>query len=183
VPSEPTPGGAADDTPDADAESVARSIVLRQLTMAPRSRAQLADKLAQRGAPADVAERVLDRFEEVGLIDDTAFAEMLVRSQQTSRSLGRRGLAHELRRKGVDDETAQAALAQVDDESELAAAQALVQRRLQATRGLDRDKRMARLVGMLARKGYPSGVTMTVVRDALDAEAADLDQTGDVDSS
>ena len=121
--SEPTPGGAADDTPDADPESVARAIVLRQLTMAPRSRAQLADKLAERGAPADVAQRVLDRFEEVGLIDDVAFAEMLVRSQQASRGLGRRGLAHELRRKGVDDETAALALEQVDDEAELEAAQ------------------------------------------------------------
>src|SRR4051795_7655976 len=107
-PDAPVPGGAADDTPDADPESVARSIVLRQLTMAPRSRAQLADKLAERGAPDDVAARVLDRFEEVGLIDDAAFADMLIRSHRASRGLGRRGLAHELRRKGVDDETAAA---------------------------------------------------------------------------
>ncbi|GAA4352857.1 regulatory protein RecX [Angustibacter luteus] len=171
-PSQPTPGGTADETPDADPESVARSIVLRQLTMAPRSRQQLADKLAQRGAPDDVAERVLDRFESVGLVDDAAFADMLIRSQVASRGLGRRGLAHELRRKGVDDETARAALEQVDDDDEAETARALVARKVRATRGLDRDKRMARLAGMLARKGYPSGLTMTVVREALDADAA-----------
>jgi regulatory protein len=167
---EPTPGGAADDTPDADPESVARAIVLRQLTMAPRSRAQLAEKLAQRGAPPEVAERVLDRFEQVGLIDDVAFAEMLVRSQRASRGLGRRGLAHELRRKGVDDETAEQVLEQVDDEAEQEAARALVQRRIASSRGLERDRRTARLAGMLARKGYPSGLAMRVVREALDAE-------------
>lgn len=144
--------------------------MLRQLTMAPRSRSQLADKLAQRGAPQDVAERVLDRFEEVGLIDDAAFAEMLVRSQVAGRGLGRRGLAHELRRKGVDDETARVALEQVDDESEAAAARTLVARRIASTRGLERDKRMSRLVGMLARKGYPSGLIMSVVRQALDED-------------
>src|SRR3954466_11079789 len=104
-PDAPVPGGAADSTPDADPESVARAIVLRQLTMAPRSRAQLADKLAERGADEAVAERVLDRFEEVGLVDDEAFAQLLVRSQRAGRGLGRRALAHELRRKGVEHET------------------------------------------------------------------------------
>ena len=70
----------------------------------------------------------------------------------------------------MDDETARAALEQVDDDDEADTARALVARRVRATRGLDRDKRMARLVGMLARKGYPGGLAMRVVRDALDAE-------------
>ncbi len=151
---------------------MARSIVLRQLTMAPRSRAQLADKLAERGASDDVAQRVLDRFTEVGLVDDTAFAEMLVRSQHAGRGLARRGLAHELRRKGIDDETAQLALAQVGDDDEAQTAHDLVARRLRTTRGLPRDKRMARLVGMLARKGYSGGLALSVVRAALDDDEA-----------
>jgi regulatory protein len=171
--SEPVPGGSADHTPDADPESVARAIVLRQLTMAPRSRAQLADKLAERGTDDAVARRVLDRFEQVGLVDDVAFAEMLVRSQRAGRGLARRGLAHELRRKGLDDETTQAALDQVDDESELELARSLVARRLPSTRGLPYEKRMSRLAGMLARKGYPGGLAMSVVREALAADGSD----------
>jgi regulatory protein len=161
------PGGTADETPDADPESVARSIVLRQLTMAPRSRAQLADKLAQRGADEAVAERVLDRFEEVGLVDDAAFAEGWVRSRQATRGLSRRALAHELRSKGIDDELARATLDQVDDESEVELARGLVARRLASVRGLPPDKQVNRLVGMLARKGYSSGLAFRVVREAL----------------
>ncbi|WP_235502332.1 regulatory protein RecX [Angustibacter sp. Root456] len=171
-PREPVPGGAADETPDADPESVARSIVLRQLTMAPRSRAQLAEKLAERGADEAVAERVLDRFEEVGLVDDTAFAEGWVRSRQATRGLSRRALAHELRSKGIDDELARATLDQVDDESEVELARGLVARRLASVRGLPPEKQVNRLVGMLARKGYSSGLAFRVVREAL----ADADQ-------
>src|SRR4051794_41944259 len=86
--------------------------------MAPRSRAQLEDKLAERGAPDELARRVLDRFEEVGLVDDTAFAVGLVRSRHQTRGLARRALAHELRSKGVDDQTAQEALATLDGDDE-----------------------------------------------------------------
>ncbi|HET7820008.1 MAG TPA: regulatory protein RecX, partial [Ornithinibacter sp.] len=92
----------------------ARQIVLRQLTAAPRSRAQLEQALRRKDCPDDVAAVVLDRMEEVGLVDDVAYAGMLVRSQQAGRGLARRALAQELRRKGVDDETAQAALDEVD---------------------------------------------------------------------
>lgn len=169
-PDGPTPGSPADATPDADPESVARTIVLRKLTAAPRSRAQLEDDLARRDVPQDVATRVLDRFTEVGLVDDAAFAASWVRSRQQVRGLSRRALQHELRGKGVDDEVAAAALVQIDDDDELAAATALVARKLAASRGLPNEVRTRRLTGMLARKGYPSGIAFRVVRDAIDAE-------------
>ena len=43
-------------------------------------------------------------------------------------------------------------------------------KRLPATRGLPTAKRISRLAGMLARKGYPSGLTLQVVRAGLAAE-------------
>src|SRR5215210_6282492 len=150
APDGPRPGGAADTTPDADPESVARAIVLRQLTAAPRSRAQLSERLAERGAPEDVARRVLDRFEEVGLVDDAAFAAGWVRSRHETRGLSRRALAHELRAKGVDDETARTALAGLDRDDERRAAEQLVARRLRSVHGLPRQKQVSRLAGMLA---------------------------------
>ena len=166
-PQAPAPGGAADETPDADPESVARAIVLRQLTMAPRSRAQLAQKLADRGTPVDVADHVLDRMEAVGLVDDEAFAESWVRSRRSTRGLSRRALAYELRNKGIDDEVARASLDQVDDAAEVATARELVRRRLPSVRGLAPEKQVNRLVGMLARKGYSSGLAFRVVHEAL----------------
>lgn len=145
----------------------ARQIVLRQLTAAPRSRAQLEQVLRRKDCPDDVAAAVLDRMEQVGLVDDTAYAGMLVRSQQAGRGLARRALAQELRRKGVDDETASAALAEVDPHDEEERARALVAKKMRSMTGLDPLVQTRRLAGMLARKGYPSDVTMRVVRDAV----------------
>ena len=162
------PDGPAE--PDANPESVARAIVLRRLTTAPRTRAQLADDLRSRDVPDDIAERVLDRFSEVGLVDDEAFAQAWVRSRHTGRGLARRALSHELRHRGVDDETVAEAVGAISPDDERAAATELVARRLPATRGLARDARMRRLAGMLARKGYSGGLAMSVIRDALAAE-------------
>jgi len=171
-PDRPTPGSLADSSPDADPESVAKGLVLRRLAAAPRSRAQLEADLAARDVPEDVVERVLDRFTEVGLVDDAAFADMWVRSRHAGRGLSRAALGRELRDKGVDDETACAALEGIDPDAEVAAATVLVAKRLSATRGLSFEVRLRRLIGMLTRKGYPGGMAMRVVRDALDAEGS-----------
>jgi regulatory protein len=150
-----------------DPHDIARQIVLRQLSMAPRSRKQLRDKLRQRACPDDVAEAVLDRMTEVGLIDDEAYAGMLVRSQQASRGLAKRALARELRTKGVDDDTARDALAQVRPEDERDQAARLVAKKLRTMHGLDATVQTRRLAGMLARKGYPVDLSMRVIRDAV----------------
>jgi regulatory protein len=165
--------------PDADPESVARSICLRQLTLGPRSRGQLAEALRRRGVPDDAGERVLDRLTEVGLVDDAAFASTLVRSRVAAKGLARRALAAELRAKGVDDETAAEALETLDPDEERATARALVERRVAATRGLSYDARVRRLAGMLARKGYPAGVAFAVVRDALVDDGSSEDGSSD----
>jgi len=140
--------------------------------MAPRSRAQLLAKLDAKQVPAEVSQAVLDRMEEVKLVDDDAFARGWVRSRRSSRGLSRRALSQELRGKGIDDEVAQAALATVGEDEERQTARDLVARRLRATAGLDRVTRTRRLAGMLARKGYSGSLAMTVVRDALTAEEA-----------
>src|SRR5689334_25278851 len=103
---ESTSSPADDLGPDADPESVARKILLDQLTGRARSRSDLAAKLAQRNVPEEIATRLLDRFEEVGLVDDAAFARGWVEQRQSGRGLARRALAQELRRKGIDDEVA-----------------------------------------------------------------------------
>ncbi|MFE6870489.1 recombination regulator RecX [Kitasatospora sp. NPDC057692] len=156
----------------ADPESRARDICLRLLTGAAKTRKQLADALRKREIPDEVAEEVLTRLEEVGLIDDAAFARAWVESRHSVRGLSRRALAQELRTKGVAGDLAEQALAQVDPDDETEAARALVERRLRTTRGLERQTRTRRLVGMLARRGYSEGLAFRVVREALDEEEA-----------
>ncbi|MBQ0913019.1 recombination regulator RecX [Streptomyces sp. RM99] len=161
--------------PPRDPVEQARAICLRLLTGTPRTRKQLADALRKREIPEEAAEEVLSRFEEVGLIDDSAFADAWVESRHHGRGLARRALARELRTKGVDATVIDTAVSQLDSEQEEETARELVARKLRATRGLDRDKRLRRLAGMLARKGYPEGMALRVVRQALEEEGEDTE--------
>jgi regulatory protein len=176
----PADGPSGDDQWDveADPETVGRKILLDQLAGAPRTRAQLATALARKLVPEDVAERLLDRFTEVGLIDDAAYAETYVRSKHAERGLARRALTMELTRKGVAAEVAAGAVETLDPDQELATARALVAKRLPAVAGLPPETQVRRLAGALARKGYPPGTAYRVVREAL--AAVDLPLEGDL---
>jgi len=168
-PQQPAPPDPAAARPEADPESVARKILLDQLTGRPRSRRELSDKLAAKLVPADVATRLLDRFEEVGLVDDEAYARLWVASRGAGggRSLARRALAQELRRKGIDDEVARGVLDDIDPAAEEEAARVLVRKKLRTLSRVDDTTATRRLVSMLARKGYASGLAFAVVRDEL----------------
>ncbi|MFJ4786823.1 recombination regulator RecX [Streptomyces sp. NPDC088794] len=175
----PSSSRAEQEGPSGDPVERARAICLRLLTGTPRTRKQLADALRKREIPDEAAEEVLSRFEEVGLINDGAFAEAWVESRHHGRGLARRALARELRTKGVDSTLIDEAVGQLDSEQEEETARELVARKLRATRGLDRDKRLRRLAGMLARKGYPEGMALRVVRQALEEEGEDTESLGD----
>ncbi|MEU1352080.1 recombination regulator RecX [Streptomyces sp. NPDC005775] len=153
----------------------ARNICLRLLTGTPRTRKQLADALRKREIPDEAAEEVLSRFEDVGLIDDAAFADAWVDSRHHGRGLARRALVRELRTKGVDSAVIDEAVGRLDSEQEEETARELVARKLRSTRGLERDKRLRRLAGMLARKGYGEGMALRVVRRALEEEGEDTE--------
>lgn len=161
------------EAPRSDEEwaSLARSIMLRQLALGPRSRHQLQRKLAERDVPAPVASILLDRFEEVQLIDDAEYARMWVRSRTAAKSLSRSSLRRELADKGIDPELAEDALLQISDEDEHEQALEVVRRRLRSSADLSdrstRDKEVRRLVGVLARKGYNPGAAFSIVKTVL----------------
>jgi regulatory protein len=173
------PGPSEDDL--GDPESAARGICLRALTGTPKTRQQLADLLQKRGIPEDAAVTVLDRFTEVGLIDDAAFAQAWVSSRQAGRGLARRALSAELRAKGIEPEVAAEAVEAVGDDDEREAARRLVDRKVGAMRRLDRTTATRRLMGMLARKGYNGGLAAAVVREALDADGAETAEVAGFD--
>jgi regulatory protein len=126
--------------------------------------------LKRRGATAEVAAEVLDRLEDVRLVDDSAYAESFVTTRRAS-TMSRRALGHELRSKGVAGAVVEEALDTLDPQAEIETARALVARKLPATRSLPMDARVRRLVGVLARKGYSGGLALRVVREALATEA------------
>jgi regulatory protein len=159
--------------PDADPEALAREIVLRKLTAQARSRSELAKALQQRAVPEDAASAVLDRMEEVGLVDDAAFADSWVRSRQSRRHLSRRALRQELVRKGVERDDIDNALEQVDADDEHAAAKELAMKKLRSMSGMDRQVQYRRLAGALARRGFSSGITARVLDEVLNGSGDD----------
>ncbi|WP_237174243.1 recombination regulator RecX [Prescottella equi] len=164
----------------------AKDVCLRLLTDRARSRAELEQKLAQKGYPQAVIDTVLDRLTEVKLVDDAAFAEQWVHSRHTYSGKGRRALATELRRKGIDDSTSNEALSQISADDERERAAELVRKKLLRTTSADisdrddRERLMRRLVGMLARRGYPAGLSFTVVKAELAELGADTGQLPDL---
>lgn len=150
-----------------DPVSAARDYCLNLLTARPMTRAELHKKLIGRGYEPDVADQVLNRLHEVGLIDDAAVAEGWVRSRHNYQGMARKALSIELRRKGVADEVVAEAVSAVDAEAEEARARELVRKRLRGTVPADEVAMIRRLVGMLARKGYSAGLAYQVVKSEL----------------
>ena len=160
-------GGVAGGGEPGDPEQVARLICLRLLDQRARTRSELEMALRKRGVPEDVACGVLDRFAEVGLVDDAALANTMALAQHRERGLSGRAVAVRLRRRGLDDATAAAAVSLIGRDSEYRAAQALVAKKLRSLGGLEPAAQARRLVSMLGRRGYPPGLAADVVRSAL----------------
>ncbi len=152
--------------PEADAVAVARQIALRRLSVRARSRMELAQDLARREVPPDAAAQVLDRFTEVGLIDDAAFAAQWVESRGSR--LGASRLKQELRHKGIADEHIADAVGGRDDDADLSAARALAQRKVATMGRLDRTVRERRLGAILGRRGFSTGVIRRVLAEVRD---------------
>lgn len=155
----------------------ARQYCLRLLSGRPRTHSELGEAMRRKGFAEEVVEQVLERYAEVGMIDDEVFARAWVSSRHRGRGLSKRALAGELRRKGVEPDFIDAAVEAVSDEDEREAALELARRRHRSLAGQPADAVMRRLVGMLARKGYGAGIAIPVVKQVLseaDSEAADL---------
>lgn len=148
----------------------AENLCVWHLGQGPRTHKQLMDAMTKKNVPEDMAEGVLAKLAEYNYVNDTEYADNYVRSRHEDLRKGTSVIRHELRRKGVDSDTVEAALEQITPESEEANARELVARKLASTARLDPRKRTTRLVGMLARKGYPPGMCYQVVRDALAEE-------------
>lgn len=174
-------GGGLSFSPQDD-EARAKEICLRLLTDRARTVQELSQALHRKEIPDEVARKVLERFDEVGLVDDEAFAAQWVRSRHRARGLGRRAIAAELHRKGVAKEIAEEALTEIDAESEETRARELVDRKLRTVPVATKEQRVSaarRLVGMLARKGYGGDIAYRVVREAIAERGAEADELGE----
>ena len=167
-------------TPDGRATQleVARKIALDLLAVRARSEHELRQAMARRNVPADIADELLSRFVEVGLIDDAAFAATLVRSRSEFSHRGRARIRQELREKGVDREVAEEVLAELDPADERAAALELAYRKVRSMASLEQQVAYRRLAGMLARRGYGPGTVSSVLAEVLGDPAVEFSTAG-----
>jgi regulatory protein len=137
-------------------DELARTLLLNKLTRGPRSKAQLAQHLADREVPHEIAESLLVRFEEVGLIDDASYALAFARDRRASRGLAKPSLKRELAAAGISEMLANDALEQFDSNDDLELAVTLVRKRWSSVSKLDWQVRQRRLGGYLGRRGFSS---------------------------
>lgn len=162
---QPTPGSLADQHEEADPCEVARTIVLRRLTAAPRTRFELEVDLRRRAIPEDAITQVLDRFEEVGLVDDAGFAQAWAASRQRTRGAARSVLRQELKAKGVDDDVIDGTLSAISGADEREAAVRIVERKWRSVANLADEARRRRLFGVLQRRGHSYATAAYAIDD------------------
>ena len=162
---------------ETDPYTRAKTIVYNQLAYSAKTRGQLRKKLQAEGFEAELIEPLLDKFEGAKLIDDAEYAQSFVAQKSRTKKLSRAALRRELAERGVRGEEAENALAQRTDEQEREDAAELVRKKLRLGMDLsdraEKDRVTRRLLGMLARRGYSSSVSMSVIREELAAYGAE----------
>lgn len=162
---------------ETDPYTRAKTIVYNQLVYSAKTRGQLRKKLQAEGFDAELIEPLLDKFEAAKLIDDAEYAQSFVAQKSRTKKLSRAALRRELAERGVRGEEAENALAQRTDEQEREDAAELVRKKLRPGMDLsdraEKDRVTRRLLGMLARRGYSSSVSMSVIREELAAYGAE----------
>ena len=177
VPSWKQKARAARAAEETDPYTRAKTIVYNQLAYSAKTRGQLRKKLQAEGFDAELIEPLLDKFEAAKLIDDAEYAQSFVAQKSRTKKLSRAALRRELAERGVRGEEAENALAQRTDEQEREDAAELVRKKLRPGMNLsdraEKDRVTRRLLGMLARRGYSSSVSMSVIREELAAYGAE----------
>lgn len=150
-----------------EAADAAKQVLLRRLSHAPRTRKELAKDLKDKEISDEVATLALDRFEEVGLINDQALASNYVSSQHQRKGLGKNVLRQQLRAKGISDDVALEAVSQISDDQEFQAAFALACKKIRSLQRDDEKTQLRKIVGVLARKGYSSNLAFRVAKEVI----------------
>lgn len=150
-----------------EAADAAKQVLLRRLSHAPRTRKELAKDLKDKDISDEVANIALDRFEEVGLINDQVLASNYVSSQHERKGLGKNALRQQLRAKGISDDMALEAISQISDDQEFQAAFALACKKIRSLQRDDAKTQLRKIVGVLARKGYSSNLAFRVAKEVI----------------
>lgn len=156
-----------------------RKRALGLLDQRARSRHELRERLIKAEFAPELIDEVCDEFERTGLLNDQAFANEWVRQRATRRGKSSRALDMELKEKGVAAAVRAEAVSQLSEDDEYEIAHGIAEKKARSVRSApaDRaeyDKGLRRIVGALARRGFPSGMSFSISKQVLDQRIDEL---------
>jgi regulatory protein len=150
---------------NSDPYSIAHTIALNALVARAKSKGEILAHLKKRGIDNEVAQATVFRLQEAGLINDAEFAKAWTQSRHNAKKISKRIIAGELRTRGVDQNSIDEALDEIDDESEYRTALALGMRKYSTMSRLDSEVQIRRIQSLLQRKGFSFSVISRVIRE------------------
>jgi len=140
-------------------------VALRYLSYRDRTKKEVTDHLAKKGFPATLVQSTVSELARLGYLNDERFALHFGRTRMEGKHFGRRRLAQEMKKRGLEDDTVERALdalAEEIDEWDLALKAG--EKKLSTLGGLDADKKRRRLAHHLERRGFATDTVYKVVR-------------------
>ncbi len=151
------------------------------LAVRERSEEELRRRLVRADFSHLAIEKAVEHLKTEKLLDDRRFAEQMADERRENKGHAPARIEHELRRRGVDRETAHSAAwgpyERADRDSGarlLDEAVELLRTRSSRYRGLEALTVRRRMAGVAGRAGYPAGIAM----DAVDAVLEEMQSDG-----
>jgi regulatory protein len=149
----------------AEEENKAYLLALRYLGIRPRTSFQVKRYLLEKGIPGELADKIVQRCEHQGYVNDKAFSRQWVQERLRLKPRSAYVLRMELQQRGVDSEIADEAVRAVSREDELEAARKLVAKRLRSSNVPPDPDTERKLLVMLMRKGFSGSVLQQIRRE------------------
>ena len=143
-----------------DEVEVAYDKALHFLSFRPRSEDEVRRNLKKKEISAGAIDRVIERLERAGFLNDAEFARLWTESRDAARPRSARALRYELRQKGVSDGSIEEAISDLDEDD---AAYRAGQSKLRSYAGSDEADFKRRMGSFLARRGFGYDVVRDVV--------------------
>lgn len=153
----------------------ARVTALRLLTIRPRSRKELANRLKQKGYDCEQLSAVLQELQDNAYLDDEKFARWFVESKSHSKQYGRRLLYAELLKRGIQAKLAeQVTNSMLDVDQETEQALRFAQKKLRTLKKESVLQKRKKLYDALLRRGFSAEIGRRIISTVLKEKSTEI---------
>ncbi len=163
----------------ADEKQQAYVHALRYLGQKPRTRQEIAQRLAQKEVAQTVIDEILVRLQREKLVDDDLYARQWARQRIMSQRKGKMWIRQELRQKGISKASIGEALGEITDNEEWESALTVGRKKWNQVRGDIMDKKR-KTFPFLMRRGYSGDITRRVINHLSEDEQDEAYDDGEL---